>query len=319
MRNCPMPGIAAGVGIFLISLLASLLAGGFSQARGATFEIGLGGWQQTPTGYVAYTYNVADVATDTAEGVVHDIFPCLDTNLFEKLKDRINEGISDLIPSADPEATLNAMFTRTDTLDFQDDCNFGTKVQPMGRMKINVSPFVNFSFMATPLEFDGEGMKNLSFVFMDVTFAADHPFSSKIRLTHYDMAYFIDFPEASITTNWKLHADLGLNVRVVDFYAEVSQPYSGLTAHTDYLVPLPMFYFAAQVRDKKSLCFETEARFTFYRHNYTYSVLGRMRAHIKGPLYLAAGFRQDYITFDIKDIKTDTTISGPFIETVLVF
>jgi hypothetical protein len=64
---------------------------------------------------------------------------------------------------------------------------------------------------------------------------------------------------------------------------------------------------------------EAETRGLPYSGDYTYSLIGRVKVHIVGPLSLAAGYRHDYIKFDMHDIDSEGTFSGPFIETVLIF
>lgn len=301
-----------------IFLLVLLLFGPGIPIQAATFEFGVGGWQQIPKGSVSYTYNVADIAINTTQGVVHDLFPLTD-NLLDQLSGRMNKVIGDVIPGADPDGVLEKIFTRTDTLDFQDDCRYDPVIRPTGRLKIQVSPYLNFYIMATPIVFDGPGQADLDFNFMGVTFISGQPFESKLRLTHFDVAYFIDLPYQSMGKNWELHTDVGLNARIVDFYAAISQDATDLSASADYVVPLPMLYLSAQLKNENTFSIEAEARGLRYSGDYTYSLIGRMRMHISGPLHLAAGYRHDYIKLDVHDIDSEGTFYGPFMETVLIF
>jgi hypothetical protein len=286
--------------------------------KAATFEIGMGAWKQIPRGSVSYTYNVADVATNTTQGIIHNLIP-INNNLFEQFDQRIDNVIGDLIPDSNANSVLDKIFTRTDTIDFQDNCSYDPVVRLTGRLKIQVSPFVNFSFMATPLEFEGPGKKNLDFNFLGITFVSNQTFESKLRLTHYDLAYFIKPPDLTAGKNWKLNAEIGLNVRIVDFYAHISQKISNLSASQSRIVPLPMLYLAAQFRNKDGASIEAETRGLRYTGNYTYSLIGRIRMRITGPLHLAAGYRFDHIKFEINDIDSEGTFQGPFMETVLIF
>jgi outer membrane protein len=302
--------------VFLILIILFLGSGIPIQA--ATFEIGIGAWQQIPRGSVSYTYNVADIAINTTEGIVHDLIP-INTNLIEQFNNRINNSVGDLIPGANPKGVLDKIFTRTDTIDFQDDCQYDPVVRPVGRLKIRVSPFVNFSIMATPLEFEGPGRKDLDFNFLGVTFISEQTFESKLKLTHYDLTYFIDLPDFSAGKNWNLNTDVGLNVRIIDFHAQISQEYTSLSASASYTVPLPMLYLAAQLMNKDWVSIEAETRGIRYTGDYTYSLIGRIQMHITGPWHLAAGYRHDYIKFKVHDIDSEGTFQGPFMETVLIF
>jgi hypothetical protein len=304
-------------GWFFLILIIVFFGSGIT-LKAATFELGLGAWQQIPRGSVSYTYNVADIATNTTEGIVHDLVP-INTNLLKQLDHRINNFIGDLIPGANPTGVLDKIFTRTDTINFQNDCSYDPVVRPTGRLKIRVSPFVNFSFMATPLDFEGPGKKNLDFNFLGVHFVSGQTFESKLRLTHYDMAYFIDLQDLTAGKNWNLNTEAGLNVRIVDFHARISQEYTNLSASASYTVPLPMLYLAAQLKNKDAVSFEAESRGLRYRGDYTYSLLGRIRMHITGPLHLATGYRLDCIKFKVHDIESEGTFYGPFMETILIF
>ena len=202
---------------------------------------------------------------------------------------------------------------------FRMDTNYDPVIRSTGRLTIRVSPFVNFSFMATPLEFEGPGKKNLDFNFLGVTFVSAQTFESKLRLTHYDLAYFIDLPDLSAEKNWKLNTEVGVNARIVDFYAQISQKYTNLSASANHIVPLPMLYLAAQLRNKDGISIEAESRGLRYRNDYTYSLIGQIRMHITGPLHLAAGYRLDYIKFKAHDIVSEGIFQGPFMETILIF
>jgi hypothetical protein len=112
---------------------------------------------------------------------------------------------------------------------------------------------------------------------------------------------------------------VGLNVRIIDFHAQISQDYTGLAASAEYTVPLPMLYLAAQFKNKDAISIEAETRGVRYSSDYTYSLIGRVKIHIYKPLHLAAGYRLDYIRFSVHDIDSEGTFSGPFMETVLIF
>jgi hypothetical protein len=299
-------------------ILALMLLASRIPLHAAEIEVAVGAWQQNPRGSVSYTYNVLDIATKTADGIVHDLVP-FDNHLIKQLHNDMEDLIGTLFPGTDANGVIDKIFTRTDTLDFDDDAYYDPIVRPTGRVKIMVSPFLNFYLMATPIEFEGSGEKALNFTFLGVTFTSNVPFESRLKLTHYDFAYYIDIPDFSAGQAWEFHTDAGLNLRIVDFYAEISQGNTGLAASAEYTVPLPMLYLAAQLKNKGGFSIEAETRGVRYSSDYTYSLIGRVKFHIYKSLHLAAGYRLDYITFSVHDIDSEGTFSGPFMETVLIF
>ncbi len=82
-----------------------------------------------------------------------------------------------------------------DSLDLNNDLRFNRAAQFFGRVKIDMPLIIpNLYLMATPLRFDGTATDNLSFKFGDQTFNAGIPFSSTLRLDHYDLALYYGLP-----------------------------------------------------------------------------------------------------------------------------
>jgi hypothetical protein len=173
--------------------------------------------------------------------------------------------------------------------------------------------------MVTPLRFEGTGTISSSFVFLDTLFEPSTAFTSRLKLSHYDLAWFADLPELPLNEAWALHAETGINLRMVYFHASISQPSTGIAESISSTVPLPMLYLGAQAVHRGGFTLEVEARGTRYRDDYAYDIIGRIRHPIRGPLHLAAGYRHLYVDLDIDDIDAQGTFSGPFMETVLSF
>ena len=297
----------------LVFLLASVIP-----AQAATIEVAAGAWYQSPNGSVAYTYNVLDILDDQAHDIVDDLLP-FDNTFLERLHNDAHDLFHQYFPSTYTGRALNQLFTRTDELDFMDDCKFESRLRPSGRCRVLISPFMNFSFMATPLEFEGAGRLDTSFYFLDVLFEPATEFDSRLKLTHYDAAWFADLSPITIDRDRSIHTEIGLNVRLVEFYAGISQDATGLSASTSRTVPLPMLYLAIQIVDGDTMALEFEARGTRYSDDYIYDLIGRLNYHVTGPLHLSTGFRHLYVDLDINDINSEGTFSGPFMETMLRF
>lgn len=288
------------------------------RAPAVRVEIAAGAWQQAPRGSIAYTYNVLDLLQDQIEDTTGDLLPMDDRFLIDA-HHRAHDLFHEAFPGSNPEDVLSTLTTRTDKLDFEDDCSFDPAVRPSGRIRVLISPYLNFSFMATPLNFKGTGTLETPFYFLDALFEPYTEFTSHLKLTHYDAAWFADLPEVPLGSDWSLHTETGLNMRMVYFHASISQEATGIAESFSSTVPLPMLYLGAQATHRNGFIMETEARGTRYSDDYAYDIIARLRYPIAGPLHLAAGFRHLYVDLDIDDIDSQGTFSGPFMETVLSF
>lgn len=201
-----------------------------------------------------------------------------------------------------------------DTLDLKNDLKYDDEFQVFGRVKLDVPLIPNIYLMATPMEFEGTGRTSEDFRFGDVTFRGNTDFYSKLTLNHYDIALYYGIPLVGLATLNKLNIELGLNVRIVDFKAEIRQDNTHLSESESYTLPIPMVYAGIQIRPIESLSIEAEARGVTYSGNHVYSLIGRLKANILGPAFIAGGYRYENIIFDEEDIKADTCFMGPFLE-----
>lgn len=206
-----------------------------------------------------------------------------------------------------------------DTIDLEQDLNYEEKNRISGRLKIFLPVIPNIYLMATPMEFDETGIKSVDFTFGDQSFRADIDFESKLTLNHIDVALLYALPFIPTATNEILNIELGLNARIIDFKVEIKQPETGLEESEEYTVPIPMAYLAAQIRPTERIALEAETRGLTYSSNYIYSLIGRLKLKIFGPLFIAGGYRYDKIEIDEEDVEVDVCISGVFVETGLQF
>ena len=226
-------------------------------------ELAVGGWKQSPQGYIAY------------------------------------EPITD-----------------NDELDLERDCKYDDETRFTGRLKIDMPLFLpNIYLMATPMEFDGTGSKTIDFNFGDETFQADVPFYSKLTLEHYDIGLYYGIPFIETITAETVNIDVGLNVRIYDFEAEVRQDSPTFLEESEsFTLPVPMVYLATQIKPVEKLAIEAEARGISYSGNQLYSLIGRVKFNVFGPVFAAAGYRYDKLKIDEEDVEVDMDFGGPFIE-----
>ena len=205
--------------------------------------------------------------------------------------------------------------TANDELDLEKEAKYDDETRLTGRLKIDMPLlFPNIYLMASPMEFDGTGSKATNFKIGDVTFSATLPFYSKLTLDHYDIGLYYGIPFIKTVSAETVNVDLGLNVRIYDLELQVKQDATSLEESEDFTLPLPMAYLALQIMPVDILSIEAEARGVSYSGNQLYSLIGRVKLNILGPVFLAAGYRYDTLKIDEEDVETEVDFSGPFFE-----
>ena len=204
--------------------------------------------------------------------------------------------------------------TANDELDLERDCNYDDETRFTARLKIDMPLFIpNIYLMASPMEFDGTGSKAVNFNFGDVDFSANVPFYSKLTLDHYDIGFYYGIPAIETLSAETINIDVGINIRIYDFEAQIKQDTIGEESE-DFTLPVPMAYLALQIKPVDILAIEAEVRGISYSGNQLYSLIGRVKFNVFGPVFAAAGYRYDKLKIDEEDVEVDVDFSGPFIE-----
>jgi outer membrane protein len=207
-----------------------------------------------------------------------------------------------------------------DVLDLEDDLNYDDQAGFFGRLKIDMPLFIpNVYLYGTQMTFDGRGEKDVNFEFGDQIIEGNVPFDSELKLNHLDVTLYYGIPLLKTATLDKFNIDIGLNVRLYDVKASIRQEATGLSESVDELVPVPMAYLAAQLTPLEWLHLEGEGRGVLLGDNKVYSLIGRLRFDVYGPLFAAGGYRFDKIDIDEADVVVDTDFSGPFLEVGVSF
>ncbi|MDY6831854.1 MAG: TIGR04219 family outer membrane beta-barrel protein [Thermodesulfobacteriota bacterium] len=208
----------------------------------------------------------------------------------------------------------------TDVIDFERDLGYDSETRVMGRVRIDMPLIIpNIYVMATPMEFEGVGQQTFEFKFGNDTFEEDIPYTSKLSMNHVDVGLFYSIPLLKMATFNKLNIDLGLNIKVADLSAEITQPDTGLSEKEDYVLPVPMAFAAIQINPIDLLAIEAEGRGISYSDNHLFNVIGRVKVKPFGPLFIAGGYRYDSIKLDEEDLRLDAQVDGFFAETGFEF
>ncbi len=209
---------------------------------------------------------------------------------------------------------------RNDIIDLKDDAALDDETRVMGRVKVDMPAILpNIYIMATPMEFEGKGDKDVNFDFGDVSVSANTDFETRVTMDHVDVGLYYSIPFVNLASLDRLNIDLGLNLKVADLEAEVKNKETGLSDAESYTLPLPMVYAAVQVQPIERLSLEAEARAVSLSGNHLYNLIGRIKGKIFGPMFLAGGYRYDSINLDEEDIVVDCSVEGVFLETGFEF
>lgn len=197
-----------------------------------------------------------------------------------------------------------------DSLDLNNDLRFNPAAQFLGRVKIDMPLIIpNLYLMATPLRFDGTATENFSFKFGSQTFDAGLPFSSTLKLDHYDLALYYGLPVIKQATLGVINIDAGLNIRLFDLRAQITQVARSVSNSFNLLVP--MAYLGLQVKPMKNFSLEGEFRWMAYNDNHYYDLIGRVKYHFIKLAFVGVGYRQEEISMDQSNIKMNARFSGP--------
>jgi outer membrane protein len=216
----------------------------------------------------------------------------------------------------DPQGDFGYVGTQ---LSLEDELRYGDKTRPMGRIKLETPLLLpNLYLMATPMNFSADGSRSLNFQFGDKTFDASQPFSTKLKLDHYDVTLFYGIPGLKTATANIINLDLGLGARIVDFKIEATgiEFGTGNQIHESkaQTVPVPMLFVGAQIKPVKWFAVEGEFRGFTDGWNRYYDAIGRVKLKILGPAFLAGGYRYERLKLDVRDVKANARFGGPFAE-----
>lgn len=212
-----------------------------------------------------------------------------------------------------PDGDLNYKgFTK---LDLQNDLGYDKIDVFHLRVKAELPLILpNVYAQATPMRLTGTSTVGKPFQFGDQVFTANMPFTSKLNLDHYDFALFYNIPFVKTLTRDRVDAELGLNLRLIDFKGEVIQANANLSQSKKLIIPVPMGYASLQIKPIDELSIDGELRAIAYAHSRYLDATGRVKYLFFDLVFLAAGYRFENIKIDQSDIHSDLRFGGPLVE-----
>lgn len=207
-----------------------------------------------------------------------------------------------------------------DILDVDDNLRYDTENRPFGRAKIDMPLLIpNIYLIAAPSEFSGDGIANISFNFGGEVIEQDIPFYSKLTLNQYDIGLYYGLPFIKTATMEKLNIDLGLDIRIIDLTVQLDQSANNISVRESATLAVPMIFAGIQFQPIERLAIEAEGFGTLISDNTLYTIVGRLRVKVAGPVFAAGGYRYDSVDVDESDVVADFSLQGPFLEVGVKF
>ncbi|MBC2717276.1 MAG: TIGR04219 family outer membrane beta-barrel protein [Desulfobacteraceae bacterium] len=175
--------------------------------------------------------------------------------------------------------------------DFKSDLGFDDEWEVMGRLKVGMPLIIpNVYLVASPMEFKGSSL------------------DSKFTLNQYDLGLYYSIPFLHTLTLKMLNVEVGLDARFMDIEADISND----SDKEDYT--LPMLYLGCQFTPGDRFALEGEVWGTSYNKKDVYTLIGRVRVNMVGPLFITGGYRYDDINIREGNLRVKGNFSGLFAE-----
>lgn len=207
--------------------------------------------------------------------------------------------------------------TVNESLDLADDLGLEKEGQTQVKAKVDL-PLLNVALMTTPLSFEGTGVMTQDITFGGTTYTTSEQMTSRIDMSHTDVALFWAVPGLKLATVNMLNVEFGLNARMLDAEATVTGATLGTETKT-LSATIPMLYLGVQFTPTDSLGVDVEYRGLSVGDN-SYTDMMAMIKWSPVPLfYISGGFRTETLELDEEGILTDVEFKGPFAELGLKF
>jgi len=210
-----------------------------------------------------------------------------------------------------------------DRLDIESLLDYDDETRLFGRVKIGMPLVIpNIYLMASPMEFKETAITDDFYEFGDIVITPGFKFQSKLVLDQYDVGLYYDIPLLETATLNRLNIELGLNARIYDAEASVTQktvPGIDVRESEQETVLVPMVYLGVCVRPIERLALEGEFRGMSYSDSDLYSLIGRVKVKAIGPFFGAAGYRYEAGESHDWDLEFDVDFAGPFLEAGVEF
>ena len=180
----------------------------------------------------------------------------------------------------------------------------------------------NLKLSYTRMRFSGDGTVSDTFRFGNITVNYNERVQTKLDLDHYDIVLFYNLPFVKLLP--MIDAEIGINARIIDFYAWVKRVSTGEEESVSFLVPIPMLHGSLEVSPFSFLSILAEANGIAYQGNHYYDILGELRIKpfktLPVDLFIGVGYKYEKLKLDdIEDTSADIKIKQPYVQAGIMF
>ena len=192
-------------------------------------------------------------------------------------------------------------------VDLEDDLNLGDSKKGYAYVifDLPVLPAIKFEYF--PFQFTGRGSLNTNINFGGYTFFASSDVNTDVNFDQYDLALYYSLPIPF------LHPKLGLAVKYLDGYAQITDVNTNDTSKADISLPIPMVYLGADIRIPlipkiSDIVFDLEGKWIGYSgHSITdLKLLGKVKLlgiPMIGSVFAGLGYK--YLRIKVDDLDVD--------------
>jgi len=189
-----------------------------------------------------------------------------------------------------------------------------------GKLEHPIPLLPNVKLQYVRMNFSGDGEVQDSFTFGDITVAFNEKVKTKLDMDHYDFILFYNMPIINILP--MVDVEFGLNVRVIDFYAEVQT--STAKDSVSFTAPIPMLHGSIELKPVGFVSFLLESNIITFQGSSYYDLAGEVRFKplrtLIMDLFIGIGYKYERLKIDdIEDVSTDIKIKQPYIAAGVLF
>ncbi|WP_457639770.1 TIGR04219 family outer membrane beta-barrel protein [Persephonella sp.] len=211
-----------------------------------------------------------------------------------------------------------------DSADVDKDLNIGKENSFFVRAKLEhpIPILPNIKLQYTRMRFSGDGTVKRTFTFGNITVNVNERVQTKLDLDHYDFVMFYNLPFINVLP--MVDAELGLNVRVIDFYAKVRRVSTGEEDSTSFVAPIPMLHGSLELSPISFISFLVEGNGIAYQGSHYYDFSGEVRVKplqtLMVDVFIGIGYKYEKLKIDdISDTSADVKVKQPYIQAGLLF
>ena len=211
-----------------------------------------------------------------------------------------------------------------DRADIKDDLNIGDKNSYFIRAKLEhpIPLLPNIKLQYTRMRFTGDGTVTKSYTFGNITVNVNDRVQTKLDLDHYDIVLFYNLPFINMLQI--IDAEVGLNIRVIDFYAKVRDVSQNREDSTSFLAPIPMLHGSLEIKPVGFFSLLVEANGIAYQGSHYYDITGELRIkpirNILADFYIGGGYKYEKLKIDdIDNTSADVKIKQPYLTAGILF